>query len=77
MCAKSFIWSLKSLSSIRRLDTVKIHQDSINGLFIIWKVESVGSCRFQIHLCIPACIMSSEYTHQATMKFLLTQFSGI
>ena len=24
------------------------------------KVESVGSCRFQIHLCILACAISSE-----------------
>ena len=26
------------------------------------KVESVGSCRFQIHLCILACVMSREFT---------------
>ena len=38
------------------------------------KVESVGSCRFQIHLCILACVMSREFTHEAVTKFLPTQF---
>ena len=41
------------------------------------KVESGGSCRFQIHLCIPACVMSLEFTHQAVMKFLPVQFPSI
>ena len=27
---------------------------------LFFKVESVGSCRFQIHLCIVACVMSCE-----------------
>ena len=28
------------------------------------KDESIGSWRFQIHLCIPACVISSELTPQ-------------
>ena len=28
------------------------------------KGKSVSSCRFQIHLCIPACVMSSEFTDE-------------
>ena len=30
--------------------------------FYYLKVDSISSCRFQIHLCIPACVMSSEFT---------------
>ena len=41
------------------------------------KVESVGSCRFQIHPCIPACVVSSEFTRKVVMKFLSAQFSRI
>ena len=34
------------------------------------------SCyRFQIHLCIPACVMSSEFANEVVMKFLSAQFS--
>ena len=35
------------------------------------KVQSIGSCRFQIHLCILAC------TLKAVMKFLPAQFPWI
>ena len=38
------------------------------------KVESVGSCRFQIHLCILACVCGREFIHQAVKKFLPAQF---
>ena len=38
-------------------------QDCINE-FIILKVESIGSCRVQFHLCTPAYIMSSEFTFE-------------
>ena len=41
------------------------------------KVESVASCRFQIDLCILACVMSREFTREAVMKFLPAQFSLI
>ena len=39
------------------------------------KVESVASCRFQIDLCILACVMSREFTREAVMKFLPAPFS--
>ena len=32
-------------------------------------VESVGSCKFQIHLCILACVMSREFTREAVVNF--------
>ena len=38
--------------------------------FFYSKVESVGSCRFQIHLYILACVMSREFTRDSVMKFL-------
>ena len=41
------------------------------------KVESVGSCRFQIHLCILACAMSCEFTCNSVAKFLPAQFPWI
>ena len=41
------------------------------------KDESVGSCRFQIHLCILACVMSREFTREAVTKFLPAQFPWI
>ena len=47
-------------------------QDPINELII--QVESVVSCRFQIHLCILACVMSREFTREAVTKFLPAQF---
>ena len=51
-----------------------MQQDSINE-FIIQKVKSVGSCRFQIHFCIPPYVMSSEFTREVVMKFLRIQRS--
>ena len=41
------------------------------------KVESVAHCRFQIDLCILACVMSREFTREAVMKFLPAQFPWI
>ena len=38
---------------------------------------TVGSCRFQIHLCILGCIMSREFTRETVMKFLLPHFPCI
>ena len=32
---------------------------------------TVGSCRFQIHLCILGCVMSREFTRETVMKFPL------
>ena len=41
------------------------------------KIESVGSCRFQIHRCILACMMSREFSRKAVTKFLPAQFPWI
>ena len=35
---------------------------NLNVEFTSLNVEFTSSCRFQIHLCIPTCIISSEYT---------------
>ena len=35
------------------------------------------TCRFQIHLCILACVMSREFTREAVRKFEPTQFPRI
>ena len=52
-------------------------RSSVPPKLYYWEVESVGSCRFQIHLCILACVMSSEFTREAVTKFLPTQFPWI
>ena len=31
-------------------------------------MESVASCRFQIHLCTSALVMSSEFTREVVMR---------
>ena len=41
------------------------------------KVESVGSCRFQIHVCILAWVISREFTGDSVTKFLPAKFSWI
>ena len=41
------------------------------------KVDSVGSCRFQIDLYILACVMSPKFTCEAVKKFLPAPFSWI
>ena len=41
------------------------------------KIESVGSCRFQIHLYILACMMGREFSRKAVTKFLPAQFPWI
>ena len=65
----------------RTLEKTKLHssqvkrtpQESINE-FIIRKLN-VSGCTFQIHLCIPSCVMSSEFTREVVRKFLPAQFS--
>ena len=42
-----------------------------------FEVESVGSCRFQIHLYILACVMSRKFTRDSVTKFLPAQFPWI
>ena len=34
------------------------------------------SCGFQIHLCIPACIMSGEFIHQVVIKLSTSSVSS-
>ena len=47
---------------------------SISLLFESW-VRCHCSCRFQvIHLFIPACVTSSEFTREVVMKFLPAEF---
>ena len=48
------IWNLQLLVN----STFKL----VNSTFKFLNVEFTGSCRFQIHLCIPTCVISSEYT---------------
>ena len=50
-------------------------QDSINE-FIIRKLNPSVVVDLKIHLCIPACVMSSEFTREVVMKFLPAQFSA-
>ena len=56
--------------------------DSINR-FIIRELnplvdrEYSCTCRFQIHVCILACVMSREFTRKAVKKFLQSQFPWI
>ena len=74
-------WHLKSKSLLQLQSSQVKHtpQDAINE-FIIQKYESVGSlgsCRCQIHLCILACVTSSEFTRDAVIKFLPAHFPSI
>ena len=46
----------------------------MNLLFESW---TVGSFRFQIHLCILGCVMSREFTRETVMKFPLPHFPCI
>ena len=50
-------------------------QDSINE-YIFWKLNPlvVVHCRFEIHLCIVACVMSHGFTHEAVLKSLPAEF---
>ena len=41
------------------------------------KFESVGSCRFQIHLCISACIISCEFTRETQQWSYFTQNNSV
>ena len=38
---------------------------------------SIGSCWFQVHLCIPACVISIEFTCEVVMNSLPAQVSWI
>ena len=57
------LWHLQS-SQVKQTP-----QDSIN--------ELISSDRFQIHLSIPECIMSCEFTHGVVMNFYETSFLNL
>ena len=57
------LWHLQS-SQVKQTP-----QDSIN--------ELISSCRFQIHLSIPECIMSSEFTRGLVMNFFKISFLNL
>ena len=54
-----------------------INSQDFHGFSVHSEVESVVSCRFQIHLCILACVVNREITREAVMKFLPAQFPWI
>ena len=45
---------------------------NLNVEFTSLNVEFTSSCRFQIHLCIPTCVISSEYTITFWTLFFFT-----
>ena len=77
-CTRNLFQS--DIPNIKKYFTVKPGQalppksPLMNLLFESW---TVGSCRFQIHLCILGCVMSREFTRETVMKFLLPHFSWI
>ena len=77
-CTRNLFQS--DIPNIKKYFTVKPGQalppksPLMNLLFESW---TVGSCRFQIHLCILGCVMSREFTRVTVMKFLLPHFSWI
>ena len=64
---------VKSVFGFRvRLQNPKSRSQNLNpdfpierNLLYYSKVESAGRCKFQIHLCILACVMSREVTREA------------
>ena len=77
-CTRNLFQS--DIPNIKKYFTVKPGQalppksPLMNLLFESW---TVGSCRFQIYLCILGCVMSREFTRETVMKFLLPHFSWI
>ena len=77
-CTRNLFQS--DIPNIKKYFTVKPGQalppksPLMNLLFESW---TVGSCRFQIHLCILGCVMSREFTRETVMKFLLPHFPCI
>ena len=56
---------------------VKRHPPKSPLMNLLLESWTVGSCRFQIHLCILGCVMSREFTRETVMKFLLPHFSWV
>ena len=47
-------------------------------MYLLFESWTVGSCRFQVHLCVhSACVMSREFTRDSVTKFLPAQFPWI
>ena len=67
---------LQLLTLLESSRVKRTHQDSIFGIIIGKLHESIGSCWFQIHLCNPACIMSSEFLSKVD-NFLRNQISFV
>ena len=72
-------WIQLTSSSLRRLHIALRNLQSsvppkIQLMNLLFEVESVGSCRFQIHLYILACVMSRKFTRDSVTKFLPAQF---
>ena len=65
---------LSATTSHKQSVSLCILGDRLREIQLYSKVETVGSCRFQIHLCILAYVMSRELTREAVMKFLPAQF---
>ena len=63
-------WSLWELEGLQSSQVKRTLQNA--KLFKSWIC-----CRFQIHLCILACVMSCEFSGKAVMKFLPAQFPRI
>ena len=59
---------------VKQYKVKRIPQDSINDFVIQTLNPLICSCRFQIHLCIETCVMSSELTSEVVMKFPPVQF---
>ena len=72
-----FLLELSEVTSF----SIKVTWSSVPPKIHKWisysKVESVGSCKFQIHLCILACVMSREFTRDSVTKFLPAQLPWI
>ena len=65
---------LKATTSHKQSLSLCILGGRLREVQLYSEVEPVGSCRFQIHLCILACVMNRELTREAVMKFLTAQF---
>ena len=61
-------------SQVKRYPPRVMKSPLMNLLLESW---TVGSCRFQIHLCILGCVMSREFTRETVMKFPLPHFPFI
>lgn len=60
----------RSVKEFKVSCNITVKPDQAHRFWIYYlKVECVGSWRFQIHLCIHAFVMSSEFKREEGMKF--------